>query len=485
MGFGNSRIDEGPIIDARIFYVNKALKASKSVCKIFYQKNNKKFSVTGFFMIINKDLKCLISNYYIINEDLINKSINIKLYDKTQISIKLKNRFYKFYQYLYITIIEVKDSDFDKEISFLDYDPNYLRGYNNYVDKDLYTIQYPRENIEIVSGKIIEILYDKKNNFYEFEHNMDPDYDSSGSPIIIMNTSDVIGIHKYYDCYKKINIGTFIGEILKDRELNSNIKRIIQNNDNNTNNIDKNINNKYEKKQIKDNFNNNNNFNNSNNNNINNNKEYNLKNYNYNNDEDNNEKDFNNDNSSNEKLLEEFNIKYNLKLNKNEEEILLHTNLNYWIGDEGLKYLCEIEFKHLKVLNLSSNHLTDIKVLKHAKYINLERLDLSYNEISDIDILEKVNFKELERLDLANNKIIDINVLEKVNFKKLKELDLSSNKISDITPLNKADFKKLNVLKLYGNNLPEYLNLNKSLYKILKNNNNIFPNDLEYSNPQF
>ena len=162
MGFGNSRIDEGLINDARIFYLNKALKASKSVCKIFYQKNNEKFSVTGFFMIINKDLKCLISNYYIINKDLINKSINIKLYDKTQISIKLKNRFYKFYQYLDITIIEVKDSDFDKEISFLDYDPNYLRGYNNYVDKDLYTIQYPRENIEIASGKIIEILYDKK-----------------------------------------------------------------------------------------------------------------------------------------------------------------------------------------------------------------------------------------------------------------------------------------------------------------------------------
>ena len=39
------------------------------------------------------------------------------------------------------------------------------------------------------------------------------------------------------------------------------------------------------------------------------------------------------------------------------------------------------------------------------KFENLKILDLSYNEISDIKILEKIKFKNLEKLDLSKNNL--------------------------------------------------------------------------------
>ena len=58
------------------------------------------------------------------------------------------------------------------------------------------------------------------------------------------------------------------------------------------------------------------------------------------------------------------------------------------IGNEGLKDLCQIEFKELKELYLYENNISDIKVLENVKFEKLEILNLSYNEISDMLILE-------------------------------------------------------------------------------------------------
>ena len=43
--------------------------------------NKEKAYGTGFFMIYNS-LKCLISNYHVINSDLLNKNIEIEIYNK-------------------------------------------------------------------------------------------------------------------------------------------------------------------------------------------------------------------------------------------------------------------------------------------------------------------------------------------------------------------------------------------------------------------
>ena len=62
----------------------------------------------------------------------------------------------------------------------------------------------------------------------------------------------------------------------------------------------------------------------------------------------------------NNNKLEEFNKKYNLNIQQNTTKI----DLNYKkIGNEGLKDLCQIEFKELKELYLGGNKISDIKVL--------------------------------------------------------------------------------------------------------------------------
>ena len=51
-------------------------------------------------------------------------------------------------------------------------------------------MQFPRDDIEVASGIVIEICND-----FEFKHTIDTEYGSSGSPIIIPGFLKVIGIH--------------------------------------------------------------------------------------------------------------------------------------------------------------------------------------------------------------------------------------------------------------------------------------------------
>ena len=65
------------------------------------------------------------------------------------------------------------------------------------------------------SGKIVGI----KNK--EFKHNIPTDLGSSGSPIILLDNSKVIGVHKKGIYSEKLNLGTFIGEILDKLKANN------------------------------------------------------------------------------------------------------------------------------------------------------------------------------------------------------------------------------------------------------------------------
>ena len=178
---------------------------SKSICKITYKINEKDINQgTGFFMIIN-DIKYLLTNYHVINKNLIDKIKNIEIYNnnnnKIEIKINKNDRDIKFYEYLDITIIEMKETDnIIEDIDFLDYDLNYIKGYEQYKKIDIFSLQYTKNGIEVASGKIINII-----NNYEFEHSIDTEYGSSSSPIIIHNFLKVIGIHKQGDKYKSIN----------------------------------------------------------------------------------------------------------------------------------------------------------------------------------------------------------------------------------------------------------------------------------------
>ena len=192
------------------------------------------------------------------------------------------------------------------------------------------------------------------------------------------------------------------------------------------------------------------------------------------------------------KKLFEFNQKYCLDIkNKNITKLDLYGE---FIGNEGLKELCELELKELKELNLCGNSLTDISYLIKAKFEKLEKLNLQSNSISN-DILEKVNFKELKELKIDYNSRTQflwflekvnfpklenlyinmgdpigdktqIKVLENVNFKELKELNINGF-INDNTFLDNINFEKLEKLYLYFS-IPDVKFLERETFQNLK-----------------
>ena len=76
MGVSNSIEKENRTGHAIKIPLRTIYKVSKSICKISYMKH----SGTGFFMLLN-DIKCIFTNYHIISKDLINKVINIEIYN--------------------------------------------------------------------------------------------------------------------------------------------------------------------------------------------------------------------------------------------------------------------------------------------------------------------------------------------------------------------------------------------------------------------
>ncbi len=93
------------------------------------------------------------------------------------------------------------------------------------------------------SGNIIKI------EDYELAHNAGTEPGSSGSPIFLIETTKVIGIHKSGDKYIKENYGNFIFPIIK---ILNNIKSGDKlNNYNNYYFDNNNYNNNYKKKKFK------------------------------------------------------------------------------------------------------------------------------------------------------------------------------------------------------------------------------------------
>ena len=154
--------------------------------------------------------------------------------------------------------------------------------------------------------------------------------------------------------------------------------------------------------------------------------------------------------------LSKLNKKYNTELTEQDvetgEEICLNCKN---IDDEGLKLLCSINFKSIKVLHLSDNNITNIDSFVSAPFRQLKELYLFGNNISNIEALEKFPFKTLEKLSLGANMIEDISVFSKVPFRKLRVLELWENNISNIDALGSVPFKRLKELNLSSNKISD------------------------------
>ena len=195
-------------------------KVLKCVCKITVKNQGKYYFGTGFFMNIYDSKKYLLTNYHIISDENKDDNIEIEIHNHTTMNLKLENRYIKFFpKPIDITVIEIIKADkIYNDIELLDYDMNYKKGYEFYKNSDVFSIEYPygKEAVN-ASGRIKDI------DGNEFEHTIPTDNGSSGSPIMLLNSNinlvQVIGIHKEADYDKKVNQGTFIGEIFKNNDF--------------------------------------------------------------------------------------------------------------------------------------------------------------------------------------------------------------------------------------------------------------------------
>ena len=225
------RKDEGLFSDNNPIPMNLANQVLKSICKIIIKKNNGIIYGTGFFMKLGKSNKnkYLITNYHIISPELTKEDIEIEIYNQKKMKLLFNNRHTKYYpKPKDITIIEIKNTDdIYIDIQLLEFDLNYRLGYKIYRNVNVFSIEHPLgEDAACASGKIKDI-----NNF-EFDHNIPTDDGSSGCPIILLNNNiniiQVIGIHKLADYSRKVNCGTFIGEIFKKNEDKKDDKKYVQ-----------------------------------------------------------------------------------------------------------------------------------------------------------------------------------------------------------------------------------------------------------------
>ena len=94
-------------------------------------------------------------------------------------------------------------------------------------------VQFPEgKNLSHSEGEIVKIGgnldIDKGLDKYEFSHKASTELGSSGSPIFLENTTQVIGIHKQSDNFKQINYGDLIFPIVdKLKKANNNNKKYL------------------------------------------------------------------------------------------------------------------------------------------------------------------------------------------------------------------------------------------------------------------
>jgi len=229
------RIKEGGNLNMKLIKILNNI--DNSICKIILDDGEG----SGFFTKIkikNDYIYCLMTNYHVINEEtLLKECIHIVINNKLK-KIILNKRKWKN-KYIDYTCIEIgKDLDIIiLEIDESCYNNNYK--YEDYNKKEILIASLNDKNkIEIPLGKIIN--NEGKN---EFLHDCNTEYGFSGSPILLIENSKIIGVHCGYNKTKNKNIGIYMKDIINDISQNY-IAPIIFNkiNDiNKKNNINKNI----------------------------------------------------------------------------------------------------------------------------------------------------------------------------------------------------------------------------------------------------
>ena len=427
-GSWNQRKDEADTGHKPV-QLNIAVKVLKSICKIIIKINNNTIKGTGFFMNISNSLKYLITNYHVINPDIINGYIEIEIHNHKKMILNINNRDIHYIEKPKdITIIEIKNTDnIYNDIEFLSYDMNYQNGYLIYKNIDIFTIEHPNgDDASFASGKIINI-YD-----YEFDHNITTDNGSSGCPIILNNNNinliQVIGIHKNGDKNLGINGGTFIGEIFN--KFNFNIKNNLNycinlNNDENNfiiatiNIIKKDIN-----KEIRI---------------INSSEEYMRKEY----------PNFTlKEEWSNEKEIKECEIKINdeiipfnyyYKFNSKGKYTIKYFFKNYLTKTNHIFYGCS-SLSNIDLSNFNTQNVTDMESMFEgcSSLSNINLSNFNTQNVTNMGFMFK-GCSSLSNIDLSN-----------FNTQKVTNMRCMFNRCSSLSNIDLSNFKTQNVKYMYG-----------------------------------
>ena len=196
----------------------------QNLCKIFIFHNKRG---SGFLIKLFKNSEpfyCLMTNEHVITKKCIKDRIKIEVYynyedEKIEISLNPEERFIKDFRDYSIdaTVIQILPEDNIQNDYFLLPFKDYMDDYERFKDEDITIIQYPKGKMNYSNGQIIGLTGKTK---YEFSYNASTDEGSSGSPIILKDTKNVIGIHKEGNIIIKnenenikVNLGDFIWPI--------------------------------------------------------------------------------------------------------------------------------------------------------------------------------------------------------------------------------------------------------------------------------
>ena len=226
------KVNEVEISESPLTVLDKSISlVSPSICRIkFFNRNG-----TGFLIKLKiyneKELFFLMTNEHVITREIVDSKENIEIFydyksERKEIDLNKDKRIIKDYKDLDIDIIIIQileEDNIDKKY-FL---TPYLGEIFNLKGKRIYITQFPKgDNLCFSKG------YIKRIKNYELIYNATTDMGSSGSPIFLENSREVIGIHKQGNIEKTENYGNFLYPIIESLKFeNKIIKNKIENNE--------------------------------------------------------------------------------------------------------------------------------------------------------------------------------------------------------------------------------------------------------------
>ena len=236
-----NKIDDNRIPECKIEFSpfekldNNVTTVAKSICKLKIENmlpNGIQTIIgTGFLLKFWTDLyifKCLVSNEHVIKRDIIdnnNNNILIKYdteFKTANIRLDKTKRFIESFRDigLDITVVQILDEDNINDDYFLSCEEEAFVKNSDLIKMNIYIPQYAQGK-ELVNARGSIVNVDK----YEFTHLASTEQGSSGSPIFLQYSIDVIGIHKEGNTKKTENYGDFIYPIFNIIKKEMNKKR--------------------------------------------------------------------------------------------------------------------------------------------------------------------------------------------------------------------------------------------------------------------